>query len=297
MNIITLSDDRIIEILEKSLVHFKDSRFELESSGLIVKHIINLIRTGIISNHIDLSNIFKMIQSLQESVDTEFSKKGEYEKNVLKKIQDNFKKCLTDYSSEVLDIFQLRYESLEERVNVYQNIEDLTRLVLREPKSPGRLEEEKKRRLIGLSYAYSSLINGIFRDSLQDCYAWERIANGKKITINEIVRKEIGDIYNHYKQVNDLIYFQGYDSIIKNSVEQSNFTYEQPSGKIIFVDLHYSISKQTGKMDITKNSITQSLEEIAEKYERIETLYKITLILNQILMINSAIKILSNRYP
>lgn len=291
-----MNDEKIIEFLEKSLIHFKDSRFDLNSCAVIVKHIVNLIRTGIMSNRIDSNGLFKMIQALQESIGIEFSKKGPYEKKVFEKLQENFEKCLFDYSKETMEMFHIRYESLEKRMNLYQNVEDLTRLVLREPKSPGKREEEKKRRLIGLSYAYASLINSVFRYSLQDCYAWERLSTGKKIAIKDIERKEVNDIYNHYKQVNDLLYFEGYDITIKNSVERSNFYYELTNEKITFVDEYYALSDQTGKSEIMNNSTIQSLEEIAEKYEKIETVYKLVILFNQILIINSMCKVLSDRY-
>lgn len=296
LNIPELDDEKIIEILERSLIYFKDSRFDLESSALIVKHIINLTRTGIISNHIDYDNITKMIEALQESIYTEFAKNGPYEKSVLDKVKNNFRKCLSDYHKDTLEIFHSRTESLEHRVSFYQNIEDLTRLVLREPKSPGKRDEEKRRRVVGLSYAYASLINSIFGPSLLDCYIWDRIASGKKVILKDIERKEVSDIYNHYKQVSDLSYFDGYDVTIKNSVENSNFHYDSNSGKITFVDEYCVLSKQTGKTEMEKNTLTYSLEELVEKYEKIEMIYKLVLLFNQILVIYSACNVLSDRY-
>lgn len=296
MNIKDLDDEKILEILEKSTIHFKNSRIDLNSSSLIIKHLVNLIRAGIIAKHIEAENISKMMITLQENVDTELSKKESYEEKVWKRIKINFEKALSEHTKEVFEIFQNRYETLEKRIDLYQNVEELTRLVLREPKSPGKREDEKKRRLIGLSYAYVSLINSIFKYSLQDCYIWDRITTDKKINENDIARKEISDILNHYKQVNDLLFFDGYDLIIKNSVENSNFIFNVQNEKISFFDEHYEFSKQTGKPELVKNESVVSLEEIAEKYEKIESIFRIIMMLNQILVINLACRILSNRY-
>jgi len=276
MSLDDFGDDVFIEWLKDCAKLFRSQRLEMEATAIVVDKIIALIRNPI--SKIDQAGLQKLFTEYQNTMEVEFSKKGDYEKKIVIKLLDQSRKALTDYLPNTQNAFETskRYERVKQRTNSNHNVETLRYLVLREPKV------DLEKRFIGLSYAYANLVNGVFRFSIQDCYTWGKISNGETVDPDVIADMEVGDIRNYYNQKNDLLYFEGYDSIVRNGVAHSNFEFDSKTQEITYVAEGGRVTSPTGAPSTNRQTVTYSFEQMVENYQKLEKIYELVLITNQV---------------
>ena len=291
MTLDDFDDGVFLKWLEDCAAFFRSNRIEMKATANVVDNIIILIKKTISS--IDREKLSKLFTTLQDTIEVEFSKKGEYENKIIARLHNQLRISMKNHLTNMLNAFETskRYERNSQRRISNHNLETLKYLVIREP----QVDIEKT--FIGMSYAYANLISGIFRFVLQDCYTWEKVSVGEIVDPEVIVDMDVPDFYNYYKQKNDLLYFEGYDPIVRNSVAHSNFEYDSQSQEMTYVNESEQGTSPVGLTTSNRKTVTYGFEQILENFHKIEKIYELIMITNQILMVNTCILKLVERHP
>lgn len=285
------NDKLFFEWLDNCTAFFRSNRIEMEATATVVDDMIILIKKTISS--INREKLSQLFTTLQDTIEVEFSKKGTYENKIIAKLHDMLRISMRNHLTNMLNAFETskRYERNSQRRISSHNLETLKYLVIREP------QVDLEKTFIGISYAYASLISGIFRFTLQDCYTWEKVSTGKIVDTDIVANMDVPDFYNYYKQKNDLLYFEGYDPIVRNSVAHSNFEYDPQSQEMTYVNESEQGTSPAGLTTSDRKTVTYSFEQMLENYHKIEKIYELIMITNQILMVNTCISELVKRHP
>jgi len=274
--------------LDTSMSFFNSNRISLPGTATAVETIKLYVELS--KGNIDNAKLNSLYSRFNQALAKEFSAKGEYEKKLFKKLRNHVNIAIQNNLQETYDFFNssVRLEVGQQRRNSSHMVETLKLLVLREP-TP-KLEDE----FIGLSYAYASQISGVFRYALQDCYAWEKLANKKTIDPYKVSNMEVEDLFDYYNKKSDLLYFEGYDSIVRNSVAHSNFQYDTESEKITYInETKKEEPSKTGISGGTKETVEYSYEQLRQMYAKISSIYSLVMIVNQSLMVGTCAHFLS----
>ena len=281
MSIENVSDNTLFNWLETSPRLLNSLNLRL--SSITANTIIQQIRSEIPS--INGSTLNRQFHDLQDKVDVEFSRRSVYSRNIFLQLQRSVRRSLATNLREAQTTFQTntRLDRWEQRRRAYRIIDKFRNTVLR-----GHQDNEDK--LIGISYAYLSLANGIYRFCLQDCYAWERLGRGESVDPDSLVHFEIHEIYNYYKDNGlPMFYFHGWDPTIRNAVSHANLNYDEATQKMTFVNEPREVDK--------KRVSEYEFLEIVENYEKILEIYQLVLVMNQVLSISSGCVEFIRRYP
>jgi len=294
MKVEDLPDEQFYGILDNAIKIF--DKFDLKLSSIIVKEMKDIIQKTI--PHIDRAKLNSKFTDLQDTLEVEFSNKGEYPAKVIKYLQGKVRATLKTNLDEMYKTFETssRYENTAQRMHSWHAIELLRKITVKGAQGE---PEENHMRLVGISFAYLGAVNGVYRLSLQDCYAWERLANGESVDPEDLKKLEVKDVYDYFKTQNKpLLYFEGWDTTIRNAVGHSNFRYDKEKQKMIYID---EITQQTesaaGIPTNKKRESEYSFDEMIEIYLKLETLYYTIIMMNEILLISAAGFTLANRYP
>ena len=294
MSVADLPDEQFFEYLDHAKKIF--AVFDMKLCSIITEEIKDIIQKTI--PHIDKQKLESKFHDLQDTLEVEFSKKGEYQKKVIKHIQGKYRVTLKTNLNEMQNTFEVssRYEKTSQRMHSWHAIELLRKITVKGSKDE---PEEDHMRLIGISYAYLGLVNGVYRFSLQDCYAWERLANGEAVDPETLKNLEVNDVLDYFKTQNKpLLYFEGLDSTVRNAVGHSNFQYDKVTQKMIYTDeIPREMDTATGILTNQKHESKYSFDEMFENYLKLESVYYAIILLNEILMISAAGFTLTNRYP
>lgn len=281
MSVSSFSDEILTCMLSNSEKLFL--KMELKLSSKIVGEMLQIIKNTI--PHIDKNKLSSKFIELQDSIEVEFSKKSKHYENVIKQLQKSVRKTIKYNLSESHKTFETssRYEKMDQRKNSWRIVELLRRITLK-----GSTDDEEK--LIGISFAYLGLINGIYRLSLQDCYAWHRLGEGDSVDPQSLKNMEVADIYDYFNTKKlPMHYFNGLDLIVRNAVGHSNFHYDKDKQRMIYVDQ----PKNSTKVKISEYNFL----EMAENYTNLEVVYHAVLLLNQESLISTSCDVLTKRYP
>ncbi len=291
MSLDDFDDEVFLKWLDNCAAFFRSNRIKMEATATVVDDMISLIKKTISS--IDKEKLSQLFTTLQDTIEVEFSKKGEYENKIIVKLHNQLRISMKDHLTNMLNAFETskRYERNSQRRISSHNLETLRYLVIREP------QVDLEKTFIGMSYAYANLISGIFRFTLQDCYTWEKVSEGRVVDPDIIADMDVPDFQNYYKQKNDLLYFEGYDPIVRNSVAHSNFEYDPQSQEITYVNEGEQGTSPVGLETTNRKTVTYSFEQMLENYHKIEKIYELIMITNQILMVNTCISKLVERHP
>lgn len=290
MSLDDFEDEVFLGWLDTGINFFKSPRIDMKLSAKIIEDIVTQVKQ---KPNLDHGKIKKLFTDLQDTIDVEFSKKGEYEKKIIEKLHNQIKTALKNHNTEVQNAFQTskRYERTKQRYVSSHNVETLRYLVTREPR------EDVEKRFIGLSYAYSNLISGVFRFSIQDCYTWEKISNGEQVDPDVIADMDVAEIYNYFKQKKDLLYFEGFDLVVRHAVAHSNFEFDSSTEEITYVNETRNVTSSTGTTGTNRQTSTYSYEQMVENYEKLEKIYELVMVTTQELMVSTCLAKLTERYP
>lgn len=291
MSIDDFGDEVFLEWLQDCAKLFRSQRLEMEATAVVVDEILELINRTM--SKIDQDGLKKLFTKYQNTMEIEFSNKGDYEKKIVIKLLDQSRKALTNYLTNTQNAFETskRYERVKQRMNSNHNVETLRYLVIRDP------QVDLEKRFIGLSYAYANFVNGVFRFSIQDCYTWEKISNGDNVDPDDIADMEVADIHNYYNQKSDLLYFEGFDSVVRNAVAHSNFEFDPITGEITYVAEGRREISPTGTLTTNRQTVTYSFEQMVENYQKLEKIYELVLITNQVPKVSTCLAKLTERHP
>jgi len=172
----------------------------------------------------------------------------------------------------------LKLDKNEQRTHSYRNLQLLKKIVLN-----GATDDEE--RLIGISYAYLSLVDGIYTTSLRDCYVWQRLSENLPVDSSAIVKMSVSGIRDFFKnQSLPLHYFDGWERTVRNAVAHSSFKYDLATQVMQYEDIY-------------GNQIEHTFTEMVENYEKLESVYPAVLVVNHTLAINDVLDEFIHRYP
>ena len=256
---------------------------DLKLSSITVNNIQNQIKTE--TPKINYSELNKKFRDLQDTVEVEFSKRGLHSQNVLVQLQKAVRVTISKNLQESQKTFEVNsvMETWEKRRKSYLICEKLRQIVLRS-------KPDEEERLIGISFAYLGLVNGVFRLALQDCYAWQRLSKGGSINSNWLKRQEIHDMHRYFKDnFLPLYYFYGWDSIVRNAVGHSNFYYDGTTQKMTYINE----PNDPAKFSVSEYDFLQMVENV----EQMLTVYHADLLMMQTLLVSSCCTEFAKRYP
>ena len=83
---------------------------------------------------------------------------------------------------------------------------------------------------------------------------------------------DVEQILDYYKTKEDLLYFEGYDSIIRNAVAHSNFKYDKTTKKMTYVN-EKRVKQEDGSNPLKRSVSEYDFNDVYERYEKIKSLY------------------------
>jgi hypothetical protein len=295
MSIDAFSDEIFINWLEESTEFFNSPLIDMQQTGNECEKLVNEIKTTI--SNLDKNKIFQQFQTIQDTIEVEFSKKGSYEKKIIGKLLKQFQNAKKNHAVEAENAFSTSgsYERVNQRKNNYQNVNTFEIGLLREPKNLLSEDKEKEIKFVGLSYVYASMIGGIFRFTLQDVYRWEKVSEGQSVNPSVVTDMDVEQIQNYYKTKKDLSYFDGYDSIVRHAVAHSNFEYDKTTQKMTYIN-EKRVREPDGSNPLKRFVSTYSFDDLHEMYNKVKSLYHLNMILNRLLLIETALAMITNRH-
>ena len=275
MSVDTKTDPELLMILEQSSQVFH--KIGLTGSTQILDGINTYIGSKI-PNSLDKNHVTNEFKNLQGSIHRELSTTP-HKGKCIAFLLTAFRKSLTNHHQESFEIINnnLRIDKQEKRVRSYRNLQLLKKIVLQ-----GASNDEEK--LIGISYAYLSLVDGIYATSLLECYVWDRISRNLPVNIESVYRMSIANVYDYFKnQSLPLHYFDGWDVKVRNAVAHSSFKFDSVRSKMVY--------------EATTGTSEYDFNEMVENYEKLESLYPAVLSTIQTTAINDVLQEFVRRYP
>lgn len=195
---------------------------------------------------------------------------------------NDYRKRLVEHLSHRTNIAMDRYHSVLVRVMNAPGIAELPRdrgnifkvqTVLDDVISAGSKTEEQ--RSVSISFLYAFAVEGVYKRSLVDCYIWEKISAGLRINTSRVLNIDIHHVHEYYTASGvDMIIFEGYDSIVRNAISHATFAFNPKDCKITYLDRRRS------------DSISYTLDDILERYQKIKDVYQFVLIRNVLIGIS-----------
>ena len=255
MSVNTKSDPELLKMLDQTshLFHIAG----LPHSSQILDKISRYI-SGKIPNSLDENYNTDEFKKFQDSTHIEFSTTS-HRGNCSSFLLTTFRKSMKNHHPESVEIINnnLRIDKQEKRYRSYHNLQLLKKIVLN-----GATNDEE--RLIGISYAYLSLVDGIYTTSLLECYVWDRISRNLPVNIESVYRMSIANVYDYFKnQSLPLHYFDGWDIKVRNAVAHSSFKFDATRNKMIY--------------ESTTGISEYDINEMIENYEKLESIYPLVL--------------------
>jgi len=263
-----MSDDDLLLMLETGSKILK-TRLDMPRSA----EIIDDIKNELSSSTYERESLNSKFRKLQTTAENEFGK-NDHRKNCIIMLNKQLRKALVLNLSEVKKIRNQDevVKIITQRANAYRNLQLLRKIV-----TSGATNEEEG--LIGISYGYLAQVDGIYKKSLQDCYVWEKLGNKEKIEAEKVPKMSVADLKNYFEKMEKkLFYFEGWDSIVRNSVGHSAFQYDKQKRKMVYNDLY------------AKKTTEYTIDEMIALYDKMENIFQLIMSTNQIIQANDIIE-------
>ena len=251
-----------------------------------ILHSIIILKIFVTTSHIQINEKFK---ELQTTVETEFASndhRTKCQKLFLKTLRYDIK----IHPNEIRFIVNTKSlnDLMKQRTFSIHNLLLLRKIVY----DCAKTDDEKA---VGISQIYMSLTEGGYRNALRDCLIWHLIKNEHDFTwivfsnddyyVNSIVKYPIHTIKKYFeKRKIDPIYFEGWNSTIRNAVAHSTFHYDRITKKIIYDDV------------IGNRIESSTIDEMSERCDNLWAVFELVFIRNQILRVNDIIDVLRIRH-
>jgi hypothetical protein len=135
-------------------------------------------------------------------------------------------------------------------------------------------------KILGLSFSYAHIVEGVFKRSVQDCYLIHELSEMKAVNVDEVQHWGVSQLRQEYeKNGKELTIFDGWDDIVRNAVAHARIRYDEKLEEMTFVD---RTKKGT-------RSSTYGFEKLQQKYNELFDVYCLVLIRNQIWRVSDII--------
>lgn len=252
----------------------------LSNSTIIVNDMITELSTSITMTKVSGSSITSKFRNLQTEIKREFGT-STHRKNVMNMLTLAHKNAVTTNLVEVMHVVNEPnvIEITNDRTIAYGIMNAFYQIIMRGSKN----NEEK---MIGLSFLYLNLVDGVFRNSLRTCLMWEQLSHIHPVDTTTIWNIDIHNIRTYFTTNSlDLSYFMGWNSTIRNAVGHSTFHFDSLTNKMIYED------RRAGR----KEQLT--VNELEELVQMLFNVFETVLLLNQISRVNDVCDTLVKRYP
>jgi len=273
-----LTDNELYEILKGVKLIF--DRISLPLSFKKIDQIISFLQTSIKNKKIDRTQLNTEFKSLQTQIESEFPTtqyRMDIQKDFLKAVRRSFKL----YLQQVIKIVNhpSMIKIVERRTRSLRNLFLLRKIIYGCAKS----NEEKA---VGISQIYLSIVDGLYRGAIRDCYIWILISHGQSVNPTSFTKSDVRTIHAGFVTNNfDRKYFEGWNSVVRNAVAHSTFHYDAKRNKIVYEDL------------IANSSTELTISEVSDLCDKLYEVFLLVLIRNQISRVNDVCDVLSKRYP
>lgn len=261
------SDAELVEVISSTRIVFES--FKMLNTAKYVQFILNEVsRPEIIRSY--LNTTFRGLQFVSER---DFGNTG-YRRRIIRYLRMRMKSALMTNIDKVseMNMNEQVQDGIYDRMNANKIFSTLQKILIN-----GSITKYEK--LLGLSYAYAAVVEGVYKKSIQMCYLWERMGtyslqDDMFSTINEM---DIHKIRGYYKRcfVDEAI-FDGYNNTIRNAIAHSTIYFNNETNEMLYRD------KRSGK----EKSL--DVDGLYALYEKIWAVYLMILLEDQILRIHDA---------
>lgn len=252
----------------------------LSNSATIVNDINIEISNGVNIKKVDGNSIGSKFRNLQTEIKREFGT-SVHRTNVITMLTLAHKRAVTTNLVEVMHVVNEPnvIGITSDRTIAYSTMNTFQQIIVR-----GSNNDVEK--MIGLSFLYLNLVDGVFRNSLRTCLMWEQLSHGHQVDTTTIWSIDIHNIRSYFTTNNlDLSYFKGLNSTIRNAVGHSTFHFDSSVNKMIYED------RRAGR----KEQLT--VNELADLIQMLFNVFEDVMLINQISRVNDVCDTLIKRYP
>ncbi|MCH7647092.1 MAG: hypothetical protein IIA83_00585 [Thaumarchaeota archaeon] len=255
------------------------STLNLSQCALIVKEIHDKFQKTI-PNSVNSTSTLSKFHNLQTTSESEFGNTA-HRSDIIKQLQDAIRLTVSNNQTEMRHI--LNESNVIEigtmRINALRILRSYEQVIRRGSKT-------SEERMIGFSFYYMGLVDGVYRNSLRMCYIWEQLSHLDQVDTSRIWQTDVGNIQQYFVTNSlHLGYFEGWNRNVRNAVGHSTFHFDNIKNKMIYEDIH-------------ANSIVELSEsELMELIENLSNVFEILLVQNQIFRVNDICDTFIQRYP
>lgn len=252
-------------------------RLGLHDSTKLLNNIKQDIRNSI-GGSVDKNKLCENFKDLQQKMHEEFST-SEHRGKIIAQLLDDYRKVMKYNLQEAVKIINLnsKVDENEKRMNSYKNLLTLKKIAING-------SENVEERTIGISYAYLSLVEGIYEGSMIDAHMWNLLAQNQSIDFKAVKKLSLSDIKNQFKSKNkDMSCFEGYDKTVRNAVGHSSMKFDETKNKMTYQDDKGNVSEY-------------NFEEMIENYDKLEVMYYAIMMIGALIGISQVLDIFCNRY-
>lgn len=272
------TDEDLLSILAQISSIF--SQFDLPDCKSIIDDIKGELENGKLAVKIDKTSINTKYKALQTKFVQEFSSTP-HRTNVISILQHSMNETISKNNVEMQHVFNEPnvVEIINRRANAYRVLSIFRQVIWNGAKT----DEEK---MIGLSYVYMNLVDGIFRNALRICYIWEQLS--RKEQVNTTTISDI-DVYSIYKYFNGnrlpMHYFDGWNGYARNAIAHTTFHYDSSTNETVYEDL------------IANKIVRLSLVQLIDMCTKLWDVFGAIFLFTQFTRINDVCFTLCDRYP
>ncbi len=272
------TDEDLLSILDQISDIF--SRFEQPNCKSIIDSIKIELENGVTVKKIDKNSITSKYKALQTKFVHEFSSTTQ-RTNVISMLQQSMTETITKNNVEMQHVFNEPnvVEIISRRSYAYRVLSIFRQVIWNGAKT----DEE---RMIGLSYVYLNLVDGIFRNALKICFIWQQLSRKEQVDTKTISDISVYDIYKYFnKNGLPMHYLDGWNGYVRNAVAHTTFQYDSSKNEAVYDDL------------IANKTVKLWLGQLIEMCDKLWNVYGAVFLFTQFTRINDVCFTLCDRYP
>jgi hypothetical protein len=134
--------------------------------------------------------------------------------------------------------------------------------------------------ILGLSFSYANIVDGVYKRSVQDCYVIDELSDMRTVDLNNVQHYGVGKILQEYNEKGkDTTIFEGWDDVVRNAVAHVRIEFDEASDKMTYID----------KIATRTRASVYAFNELQEKYNKLFDVFSLVLIRNQMWRISDMI--------
>ena len=272
-------DNDLLSILQQISTIY--SQFNLPNSQNILNDIKNELQNGVTAGRIDKNSINLKYRTLQTTYAQEFSRSDSHRSGVISMLQASMNRALTQNNVETQHVMNEPnvVEIIQRRSRAYGVLRTFRQIIW----NGAQTDEEK---IIGLSYVYLNLVDGVFRNALRACYIWQQLSRNDPVDTTTLLDTSVNNIRQYFTNTGlPMHYFEGWQGYVRNAVGHTTFHYDTTRNLAVYDDFIAGITT------------TLSLQQLIDMCDKLWNVYEASFLSIQFTRINDVCSTLCDRYP